>query len=69
MKCKKKLTGENFAVKIIPKKRRLSSRRGTNRDDILREVEAMELARHHPNLLQLQDALETSKQACLVTEL
>eukprot|EP00118_Oscarella_pearsei_P003869 m.16065 g.16065 ORF g.16065 m.16065 type:complete len:601 (+) comp26726_c0_seq1:124-1926(+) len=69
MKCTERRSGDDYAIKIIPKKRKASRRLGSSRQDILRELEAMELARGHPRLLQLHDAVESTKQVGIVTEL
>eukprot|EP00163_Fabomonas_tropica_P009422 TRINITY_DN1922_c0_g1_i14.p3 TRINITY_DN1922_c0_g1~~TRINITY_DN1922_c0_g1_i14.p3 ORF type:complete len:405 (+),score=85.54 TRINITY_DN1922_c0_g1_i14:3143-4357(+) len=57
-------TGEEFAIKIINKKRLNNQQR---REQLTREVEIM-LQLHHPNVVVLHDAFESDSKMYIVTE-
>jgi len=62
-KCRKRTTGEEFAVKIVKKKS------GLARSRVFREVEIFYHCKGHRNIIQLVEFFEETDQFCLVFEI
>lgn len=62
-KCRKRTTGEEFAVKMIRK------RSGLARSRVFREVEIFYHCKGHRNIIQLVEFFEETDQFCLVFEI
>ncbi len=61
-------SGRDFAGKFVKKRRYASSRRGSRREDIVREIEILsELS--HSQIISLNEVFETSTEVILILEL
>ncbi|GAA6109015.1 death-associated protein kinase 1 [Tachysurus ichikawai] len=67
-KCRKKITGQEYAAKFIKKRRSKSSRRGVSKEDIEREVSILKQIQH-PNVITLHDVFENKSEVILILEL
>ncbi|XP_066511959.1 death-associated protein kinase 1-like isoform X1 [Hoplias malabaricus] len=67
-KCRKKITGLEYAAKFIKKRRSKSSRRGVTKEDIEREVSILKELQH-PNVITLHDVFENKNEVILILEL
>ncbi|XP_076853731.1 death-associated protein kinase 1 [Brachyhypopomus gauderio] len=67
-KCRKKVTGVEYAAKFIKKRRSKSSRRGVTKEDIEREVSVLREIQH-PNVIALHDVFENKSEVILILEL
>jgi serine/threonine protein kinase len=67
-RCKKKCTGELFAMKLLVKKKYVG-RKGAEAEFPRRERDALFLSGRHPHVAHLECAFETDRYWVLVTEL